>query len=92
MTSYLLNNGASGALGIVTPMFNPTIFTFSKSSDNVNITIDMRSTNTKNYPTILAPTAQILSYSFGTFNFMFKIKGITSKPNSYNNASRMNIN
>jgi hypothetical protein len=86
LTSYLLNNGASGALGIVTPMFNPTIFTFSKSSDNVNITIDMRSTNTKNYPTM------VLNQAFGTFNFMFKIKGIPSKPNSYINASRMNIN
>ena len=47
LTSYLLNNGFNGAVGTVTPMFNPTIFTFSKSSDNVNITIDMRSTNTK---------------------------------------------
>ena len=86
LTSYLLNNGANGAVGTVTPMFNPTIFTFSKSSDNVNITIDMMSTNTKNYPTM------VLNQAFGTFNFMFKIKGIPSKANSYVNASRMNIN
>ena len=84
LTSYLLNNAASSGVGIVTPMFNPTIFTFGKSTDNVNITIDMKCVNTKAYPTMVA------DQSFGTFNFMFKIKGIPSKTNSYKNASRMN--
>ena len=65
-------------------MFNPTIFTFSKSSDNVNITIDMRVTNHQNYPTMIANQA------FGTFSFIFKIKGIPTTTNNYNNASRMN--
>jgi len=85
LTSYILNNAAPFGIGTLTPMFNPTIFTFSKSSDNVNITIDMRVTNHQNYPIMIANQA------FGTFSFMFKIKGIPTKTNSYNNASRMNI-
>ena len=91
LTSYLLNNNATAGTGTVTPMFNPTIFTFGKNTENVNINIDMKCTKDNNYPILAAPTAQILSCAFGQFNFMFKIKGIPTKTNNLINASRMNI-
>ena len=72
-------------------MFNPTIFTFGKNTENVNINIDMKCTKDNEYPTILAPAGGNLTYAFGTFNFMFKIKGIPTKTNYSINASRMNI-
>ena len=86
LTSYVLVNILPGGSGVLTPMFNPTIFTFGKTTENVNITIDMRCTNNQIYPNITA------DQSFGTFSFLFKIKGIPTKTNSYNNASRMIIN
>ena len=51
----------------------------------------MKCTKDNNYPTLAAPTAQVLSYAFGQFNFMFKIKGIPTKTNNLINTSRMNI-
>ena len=91
LTSYILNNVNKGSAGTVTPMFNPTIFTFGKNTENVNINIDMKCTKDNEYPTILAPAGGNLAYAFGTFNFMFKIKGIPTKTNYSINASRMNI-
>ena len=63
LTSYVLVNTLPGGAGVLTPMFNPTIFTFGKTTENVNITIDMRCTNNQSYPNIIA------DQSFGTFSF-----------------------
>ena len=94
LTSYLLNNAHNRSGGTVTPMFYPTIFTFGKNTENMNINIEMKCTRDNEYPTLLAPTAVplVTSYAFGTFNFMFKIKGIPTKTNNSINASRMTIN
>ena len=86
LTSYILNPTLSGStsLGTVTPMFNPTIVTFGKSADCVDITIDMKRTHDQAYP---SPT---LNMSFGTFVFMFKFYGIPSRDtNLITNGSRM---
>ena len=84
LTSYLLNNNGSAGAGTVTPMFNPTIVTFGKSTECVDINIDMRCTRDQAYPTMVGtPT-------FGTFIFMFKFYGIpTKEPNNLINGSRM---
>ena len=84
LTSYLLNNNGSAGAGSVTPMFNPTIVTFGKSTECVDINIDMRCTRDQAYPTMVGtPT-------FGTFIFMFKFYGIpTKEPNNIINGSRM---
>ena len=87
LTSYILNltSNANASLGTVTPMFNPTIITFGKSVDCVDITIDMKTTFSQAYPTIAAG-----DMSFGTFIFMFKFYGIpTREPNRITNGSRM---
>ena len=66
-------------------MFNPTIITFGKNSDWVDITVDMKTTFDQKYPVILAGNV-----SFGTFIFMFKFYGIpTRDPNIIINGSRM---
>ena len=66
-------------------MFNPTIITFGKNSDWVDITIDMKTTFSQVYPTIAAG-----NMSFGTFVFMFKFYGIpTRQQNLITNGSRM---
>ena len=86
LTSYVLNpvSNANASLGTVTPMFNPTIITFGKSVDCVDITIDMKNTYNQSYPTIA------LNQSFGSFVFMFKFYGIpTREPNIFTNGSRM---
>jgi len=86
LTSYILNPLKSDAasLGTVTPMFNPTIITFGKSADSIDITIDMKRTHDQLYPTVANST------SFGTFVFMFKFYGIPSKDlNIITNGSRM---
>ena len=86
LTSYILNlsSNATASLGTVTPMFNPTIVTFGKSADCVDITIDMKKTHDQIYP---IPT---LNMSFGTFVFMFKFYGIPSRDtNLITNGSRM---
>ena len=72
LTSYVLNltSNANASIGTVTPMFNPTIVTFGKNSDCVDITIDMKCTYGQAYPQIT------LNQSFGTFVFMFKFYGI----------------
>ena len=51
LTSYVLNltSNATASLGTVTPMFNPTIITFGKSVDCVDITIDMKTTIDRKY-------------------------------------------
>ena len=87
LTSYVLNltSNATASLGTVTPMFNPTIITFGKNSDWVDITIDMKTTFSQVYPTITAG-----NHSFGTFVFMFKFYGIpTREPNRITNGLRM---
>ena len=83
LTSYLLNTGALTVNpGSVTPMFNPTILTFTKGVENVDINIDMKNTLNQVYPTITA--------SLGTFIFLFKFYGITTKTqNVITNGSRM---
>ena len=87
LTSYLLNNNGAAAVGTVTPLFNPTILTFSKNTECVDITIDMKCTRDQQYPTMLSNTA------FGTFIFMFKIYGsFIREKNIIINGSRMNLN
>lgn len=89
LTAYLLNNVANGVAGTgsVTPMFNPSILTFSKHSEYVDINIDMKTIMTAAYPLITAAT------SFGTFIFMFKINGIpTREKNIITNGTKMLIN
>ena len=84
LTSYVLNVGGSGIAGTVTPMFNPTILTFSKSAECVDLTIDMKCTKDQLYPFIIA------TRSLGTFIFMFKFYGIpTRQQNLITNGSRM---
>ena len=86
LTSYVLNPlvGSATSLGTVTPMFNPTIVTFGKSADCVDITIDMKRTHNQGYP------IPAVNMSFGTFVFMFKFYGIpTREPNIFTNGSRM---
>ena len=85
LTSYVLNlTTATTGTGTVTPMFNPTIITFGKSADCVDITIDMKCTQNQAYPTIGNANA------LGTFIFMFKFYGIpTREPNIITNGSRM---
>ena len=85
LTSYVLNNNAFTGVGTVTPMFNPTVITFSKCTDRVDINIDMKTTRTQEYP---QPTAA--QRPFGNFIFMFKFYGIpTREPNRITNGSRM---
>lgn len=84
LTSYLLNNGSSGSLGNVTPLSNPTVLTFSKCADRVDINIDIKSTNTQNYP-VLGGAGR----PFGNFIYMFKIYGIPSRTNIITNGVRM---
>ena len=80
-----MSNNSTSGIGTVTPMFNPTIVTFGKSADCVDINIDMKCTRDQAYPAVTANTM-----SFGTFIFMFKIYGIpTKEPNNITNGSRM---
>lgn len=84
LTSYVLNINGSASTGSVTPMFNPTILTFSKNTENVDITIEMKTTREQNLPAIVANT------SLGTFIYLFKFYGIPNKPpNVITNGSRM---
>ena len=84
LTSYILNIGVSTAIGTITPMFNPTIVTFGKNVECVDINITMKCTANQAYPTVTSGTA------FGTFVFMFKIYGIPKKDNNIIlNGSRM---
>ena len=93
MTSYVLNNTASDSLGTITPLYNPTILTFGKSAECVDITIDMRTAIFQSYPAIVAPANQGPPNSFGTFIFIFKIRGTpTIEKNIIINGSRMNLN
>ena len=65
-------------------MFNPTIITFGKSADCVDINIDMKCTQNQAYPTITN------ALSLGTFVFMFKFYGIPARDqNIITNGSRM---
>ena len=72
LTSYVLNpvSSANTSLGTVTPQFNPSIVTFRKTVDFIDINIDMRNTYNQSYPTIT------LNQSLGSFVFMFKFYGI----------------
>lgn len=78
ITSYLLMTGNSNAVGQFTPMYNPPILSFGKSSDNVNITIDMKCTKDQQYPTVASPATSML----GHFVFMFKFYGIPTRTNN----------
>ena len=83
-TSYLLNNNGATGVGTVTPMFNPTILTFGKSTECVDLNIDMKCTRDQQYPIMVTNTA------FGTYIFLFKFYGIpTKEPNNLINGSRM---
>ena len=64
-------------------MFNPSIVTFGKGSDIVDINITMRKTLDREYPLATSNTA------FGTFNFMFKIYGIPTRENVITNGLRL---
>ena len=84
LTSYVINRSTNAEAGTVTPMYNPTIITFGKSADCVDITIDMKCTQNQAYPTIGNANA------LGTFIFMFKFYGIPKRePNIFTNGSRM---
>jgi hypothetical protein len=83
LTSYLLNNSSSTQIGTVTPMFNPSILTFGKSADCVDINITMTKTLNRDYPLATNNTA------FGTFVFMFKIYGIPTRENIISNGRRI---
>ena len=84
LTSYVLNNATNTGIGTVTQMANPTIVTFGKSTECVDINIDMKTTVNQQYPTMVGGT------SFGTFIFLFKFYGVTTKPlNVVINGSRM---
>ena len=86
LTSYILNIVSSTGVGIFTPMFNPTIITFGKGVECIDINITMKKTHDQTYPAITA------NMSFGTFSFMFKIYGIPKKEqNVITNGTRMNI-
>ena len=91
LTSYLLNNTSSTGLGTVTPMFNPSILTFGKSTECVDITIDMKTAYSQTYTPIVAPVGGLAenSNSFGTFIFMFKFYGIPKRDNIITNGTRM---
>lgn len=84
LTSYVLNINTSAGTGTVTPMFNPTILTFSKNTENVDINIEMKTTREQANPPIVNSTA------LGTFIYLFKFYGVTTKPpNVITNGSRM---
>ena len=87
LTSYLLNqfNYLNG--GSTTYMYNPIILTFGKSTEIVNINIDMKNTLNQQYPTIF------LNRALGQFLCVFKIiRGIpTREPNNIINGSRINL-
>ena len=91
LTSYLLNNSSSTGVGTVTPMFNPSILTFGKSTECVDITIDMKTAYSQTYTPIVAPVGGLAenSNSFGTFIFMFKFYGIPKRDNIITNGTRM---
>ena len=48
LTGYVANNVINTASGTVTPMFNPSILTFGKSTECIDITIDLKHSNYKN--------------------------------------------
>ena len=88
LTSHLMSVNASSTTlaGILTPMFNPTIITFGKGVECIDINITMKKTVDQTLPAIANATA------LGTFVFMFKIYGIPSKePKLITNGTRMNI-
>lgn len=88
LTSYLLNIGAANAIGSITPLFNPTILTFGKSTECVDINIEIKTTREREYPVIAA-----LGGAIGTFIYMFKFRGNpTREKNIILNGSRMLIN
>ena len=85
LTSYSLHTGTVGTPGTATPMYNPVTLTFSKCTDCVDLTIDMKCTKDQQYPSIANVNA-----CMGHFTFMFKIYGIpTREQNLITNGSRM---
>ena len=84
LTSYVLYliNKDTGT-GTVTSMFNPSIITFSKGIDIVDININMKKTHDRKYPALVSNTA------FGNFIFMFKIYGIPTRENIITNGLRL---
>ena len=92
---YLIdvNNSSEVFLYVRNCSFNATILTFSKTAECVDLTIDMkRSTRPAQYPGIVAPVNQGPPNSFGTFIFMFKLRGDqTKEKNIIKNGSRMII-
>ena len=87
LTSYILNNNVSSGAGTVTPMFNPAILTFGKSTECVDINIDMKTVWNNGLPAISLNTA------FGTFVFMFKFYGIpTREKYAITNGARLTVN
>ena len=69
-------------------MFNPSILTFSKHAECVNITIDMKTSISQQYPAITVPNGA-LANSLGTFIFIFKFYGISKRDNITTNGTRM---
>ena len=78
---YLINKDTG--TGTVTPMFNPSIVTFSKGSDIVDININMKKLIDRKYPAVVNNTA------FGNFVFHFKIYGIPTRENTITNGLRL---
>ncbi len=81
----MLNNNISTNIGQVITLNTSSSITFGKSSNNVDLNIEMKTTKDRIYPVVLD------NQSFGTFNFIFKIWGVPTTTNSYINGSRMNI-
>ena len=88
LTAYVLNNAINTAAGTVTPMFNPSILTFSKHVECVNIKTDMKALFSQQYPTITVPNGAQAN-SLETFIFMFKRYGIPKRDNIITNGTRM---
>lgn len=93
LSTYTLNNLARDGIGTITQISYPSILTFSKTAECVDLTIDMTTIRTQDYPAIVAPVNQGPPNSFGTFIYIFKIRGNPTRENNIIlNGSRMRIN
>ena len=86
LTSYVLYLQTSGFSGSKTYMTNPPILTFGKSAEQVNITIDMKSTINKTYPVTANGTY------IGQMKFFLKINGVPTRESTImKNGIKMNL-
>ena len=87
LTSYVLNvYNFLGIAGSITPSYNPIALTFGKSTEYVNITIDIKCTKDQQYPTFTINTA------LGPTSYVFKIYGIPKTESKViTKGTRMNL-